>query len=112
MRSVLTQFDARATIEDAAVERMQAHAWPGNFRELRSVLTRALLATEGRHLRADGIDRQLPTVMRFSTSALQQVASEKVFSEFERTGRSVSKTSRNLGISRTTVYRHLGGRRS
>ena len=35
------------------------------------------------------------------------VASETIRREFERTGRSVSQTSRNLGISRTTVYRHL-----
>jgi transcriptional regulator of acetoin/glycerol metabolism len=41
-------------------------------------------------------------------STLQQVAAEAVRREFERTGRSVSQTSRNLGISRTTVYRHLG----
>ena len=46
-------------------------------------------------------------------SALQQGALHRVLSEFERTGHSVSQTSRNLGISRTTVYRYLreqGGR--
>jgi transcriptional regulator of acetoin/glycerol metabolism len=42
-----------------------------------------------------------------SASALQQGASALVQREFERTGGSVSQTSRNLGISRTTVYRHL-----
>jgi sigma-54 dependent transcriptional regulator, acetoin dehydrogenase operon transcriptional activator AcoR len=30
-----------------------------------------------------------------------------VLVEYERTGGSVSQTSRNLGISRTTVYRYL-----
>ena len=34
-------------------------------------------------------------------------ATELVLREFERTGRNVSLTSRNLAISRTTVYRHL-----
>ena len=40
-------------------------------------------------------------------SLLQRSAAELVRAEFERTGHSVSQTSRNLGISRTTVYRHL-----
>jgi transcriptional regulator of acetoin/glycerol metabolism len=32
---------------------------------------------------------------------------QRVLAEFERTGHSVSHTSRNLDISRTTVYRYL-----
>jgi transcriptional regulator of acetoin/glycerol metabolism len=32
---------------------------------------------------------------------------ERVLQEFERCGRSVARTSRSLGISRTTVYRYL-----
>ncbi len=32
---------------------------------------------------------------------------EQVIQEFERCGRSVARTSRSLGISRTTVYRYL-----
>jgi transcriptional regulator of acetoin/glycerol metabolism len=105
--AVLRRLDPRAAIDDAAIDRLQAHAWPGNFRELRAVLTRALLACDGHPIVAADVDRLLPTAQRHATSALQQVASETIRREFERTGRSVSQTSRNLGISRTTVYRHL-----
>jgi len=106
VRSVLAGLDAGATIGDDAIERLAWHAWPGNFRELRSVLTRALLAHADRRLTRADVDRLLPAASPPSASALQQGASEMVRHEFERTG-SVSQTSRNLGISRTTVYRHL-----
>ena len=105
--AVLRRLDARAAIDDAAIDRLQAHAWPGNFRELRAVLTRALLACDGHPIVAADVERLLPPAQRHATSALQQVASETIRREYERTGRSVSQTSRNLGISRTTVYRHL-----
>jgi len=104
---VLRRLDPRAAIADAAIDRLQAHAWPGNFRELRAVLTRALLACDGHPIAAADVDRLLPAAQRHATSALQQAASETIRREYERTGRSVSQTSRNLGISRTTVYRHL-----
>jgi len=106
-RSVLAALDAGATIADDAIERLARHTWPGNFRELRSVLTRALLARGDHRLARSDIDRLLPAASPGSASALQQGAGEMVRREFERTGHSVSQTSRNLGISRTTVYRHL-----
>ena len=105
--AVLRRLDPRAAIDDAAIDRLQAHGWPGNFRELRSVLTRALLSCGGRPILAADVERLLPPAQRGATSALQQVAAETIRREFERTGHSVSQTSRNLGISRTTVYRHL-----
>jgi transcriptional regulator of acetoin/glycerol metabolism len=40
-------------------------------------------------------------------SALQREADQSVRREYERNGRNISQTARELGISRTTVYRHL-----
>ena len=127
VRSVLATLNESATISDGAVEHLAGHPWPGNFRELRSVLTRALMGTAtqpvaaaamyatGRNMpwasvtltRSD-IELLIPAAAPAGASALQQGASEMIRREFERTGRSVAQTSRNLGISRTTVYRHLG----
>ena len=107
VRAMLASVDGGAAISDEAITRLTGHAWPGNFRELRSVLTRALLLGGDRRVTAGLLDRLLPATAPMAASLLQQGATELVRREFERTGQSVSLTSRNLGISRTTVYRHL-----
>jgi transcriptional regulator with PAS, ATPase and Fis domain len=109
VRCTLAAVDRGARIQDEAIARLASHAWPGNFRELRAVLTRAVLGAHGRPLGLAELEGLLPAAEAPGTSALQQNATEIVRREFERTGRSVSQTSRNLGISRTTVYRHLRG---
>lgn len=109
-RATLATIDARATITDDAVDRLARHHWPGNFRELRALLTRALLSGGVTYLQRAEIEPLLPagsSPAAVSRSALQTSASETVRREFERTGGNISLTSRNLGISRTTVYRHL-----
>lgn len=109
VRFALAAIDAQASISDAAVTWLKAYAWPGNFRELRSVLTRALLTQSTRRIDLPQLRSLLaaPRGAGADASALRQGATEAVLREFERSGRSVSRTSRNLGVSRTTVYRHL-----
>lgn len=112
VRSVLAGLDAEVRITDEAVGRLARHGWPGNFRELRTVLTRALLAAScrggARVLETADVVPLLPVASGAGPgSVLQQSATDLVLREFERNGRSVSRTSRSLGISRTTVYRHL-----
>ncbi|QEI07800.1 sigma-54-dependent Fis family transcriptional regulator [Pigmentiphaga aceris] len=114
-RNVLAAIDPMASISDEAVAQLSRLPWRGNMRELRAVLTRALLMHATRHLNIDDFASLCPTAAVESPghSALQQAALQRVVSEFERTGHSVSQTSRNLGVSRTTVYRYLreqGGR--
>lgn len=120
VRQVLASVSAGIGITDAAVERLAEHGWPGNFRELRAVLTRAVLAQrlcgDAAPIQLDTVDRLLPASHARSliaSSQLQRSGTELVLREFERSGYSVSRTSRSLGISRTTVYRHLreAGRR-
>ncbi len=109
VQATLAALDPAARIDDAAIARLAQHRWPGNFRELRSVLTRALLqaAQAGSpRLDAAAVDALLPATAPPAGSVLQQGASDLVRRAYERCG-SVSETARCLGISRTTVYRHL-----
>jgi transcriptional regulator with PAS, ATPase and Fis domain len=120
VHSLLHTLDRQAGISADAVQRLAGHGWPGNFRELRSVLTQALLArrSQGRNpqIGLADVDPLLPAaggatgaagVPGPAGSALRTGATDLVLREFERCGRSVSRTARSLGISRTTVYRHL-----
>ncbi len=109
VRHVLGLVDAHAAISADAIERLRRHAWVGNFRELRAVLTRAVIASDepSRLIARADIEALLPAADAGPASGLQQHADELVQREFERSGGSVSQTARTLGISRTTVYRHL-----
>ena len=107
VRSTLAALDSAASISDDAIARLAKERWPGNFRELRSLLTRVLLqADNGARITSNDVQRWLPDDPPAPASALQNAAGELVRREFERCG-SVSQTARALGISRTTVYRHL-----
>jgi transcriptional regulator of acetoin/glycerol metabolism len=113
---VLNGLAPGASITPAAIALLAIHSWPGNFRELRAVLTRALLARVDANAPLDvpELRPHVPARSGASTngaSALHVSATELVLREFERTGHNISLTSRNLAISRTTVYRHLRERR-
>ncbi|MEI6029041.1 MAG: sigma-54-dependent Fis family transcriptional regulator [Betaproteobacteria bacterium] len=115
---VLDQLDPAARLSPEALELLCEHDWPGNFRELRSVLTR-LLVEAGSDESVVHLDRHLvETVLpnrahgtevakAGAATSLQRAATQTVLQAFDRCGHSVSRTSRTLGISRTTVYRHL-----
>lgn len=115
---VLAELDPRATLSPQAMARLCQHDWPGNFRELRSMLTRLLLEAGGSgeelRLEQESVHALLPqaqgpalTPGSPAGSGLQRAATLTVVQAFDRCGCSVSRTSRSLGISRTTVYRHL-----
>lgn len=108
---LLQALQPDAQLQPAALQRLARHAWPGNFRELRACLARVLLTHPTGHITVADVDAVLPALppaAEHGPSQLQRGATEAVLAEFRRCG-SVSRTARCLGISRTTVYRHLRG---
>jgi transcriptional regulator of acetoin/glycerol metabolism len=146
------------TVDDEALARLRRHDWPGNFRELRALLTRALLEIDPQgadieltardvalHLppQASGATSPGPTGKAGSPGALlsitqpwldhqtplaasqafvshghgmpthgrslrlHEAATQAVAHSYHRHGGNVSLVARELGISRTTAYRHL-----
>ncbi len=111
LRFTLAHIDPGATISPAAAARLAEHSWPGNFRELRAVLTRALLAAHDRNIDLAEVESWLPDNAAASgaqaKAALREKVAEEVVREYQRSGGNVSRTARNLAISRNTVYHHL-----
>ena len=109
---------APPALADEARERLLAHAWPGNIRELRSVLERALLLARGadvldvRHLPADvgaapAGDGGGPAVRTGPARSLAEVEREHIELTLAVHGGNRTHAARELGISRATLIKKI-----
>jgi len=102
-------------LEADAVEALQAHAWPGNIRELRNVLERAMLAATSPVLRSG--DLRLNAAPRRSmvsaaavppmAETLKEVEWLHIQRVLEEEKGSVGRASKRLGIPRSSLYQKL-----
>ncbi len=99
------------TLEPDSIKTLQSYSWPGNIRELRNVIERAVLLSEQRSisikdLHFDGHSGNRSTYLDSSLtlSELEKQHIERVLQE-ER-GR-VEKAARRLGIPRSSLYQKL-----
>ncbi|HYD59549.1 MAG TPA: sigma-54-dependent Fis family transcriptional regulator [Noviherbaspirillum sp.] len=106
-RFVLARIDEDAAITEAALARLRTYHWPGNFRELRTMLTRALLAAPAGVIDAQQADAVLPPPAGAEPSSLRGKSAEEVLRVFRETGGNISVTAERLAIARNTVYRYV-----
>lgn len=105
-------------ISARAMSKLAAHSWPGNARELRNVLERALLVARGDEILADDLMIGSGTARRAdggqqekleeaSIRPLDEIAAEYVARAVDATGGNVRKAARLLRVSPSTVYAQL-----
>ena len=113
-----------------ALAALRAYSWPGNVRQLRNTLERAvLLANDGRittselppeivspaatlrpaaiSLPGDSTGTQLPAQTPGVPPPLREVERQQILAALEQTGWHRGKTAEMLGISPSTLYRRL-----
>jgi DNA-binding NtrC family response regulator len=98
-----------------ALDAMQGYRWPGNIRELRNALERAVLRAEGREiwpgdLGLGGVSAEATPAYgtRLSLAELEKLHIKRVL---EEEGGRVTDAAKRLGIPRSTLYvkiRELG----
>jgi DNA-binding NtrC family response regulator len=101
-------------VTPAAVALLEGHAWPGNIRELRNAVERAMILVDGdtigeEHLPPD-LQAQSPEVaaMRLPLGlALDQVEKDYILASLQRNGGNKARTAEVLGISEKTLYNKL-----
>ncbi len=104
-------------ISGAAMERLKLQPWTGNIRELRNVLSRALMEGEGTTLEEEEILRALPRAepirvvaapaAAVKTTRLQDAIEEHVLRVLRECEGNKLRAADLLGISRSTLYRML-----
>jgi DNA-binding NtrC family response regulator len=112
-----------------ALESLRAYSWPGNVRQLRNCLERAiLLANDGRITAAElppevsrtngsmpytpslgtaGIAPALDNATAANTGSLRDIEKQQIIAALERVGWHRGKAAEVLGISPSTLYRRL-----
>ncbi len=98
-------------IDDEAVAQLAARPWPGNIRELRSVLARLTLGEAAGEIDASKLGRvgamARPAAPEMPAGTLREAMRGQIREVFRQTGGNISETARRLRISRNTVYRSL-----
>jgi two-component system, NtrC family, response regulator HydG len=90
-----------------ATAAMASHSWPGNVREMHNRVQRAVVMAEQRLIRPE--DLGLPpaeTTAGMGLDTARTMAERDAISvTLTRVGRNITKASRELGVSRMTLYR-------
>ena len=95
------------TFTPDAVRALNAHAWPGNIRELQNRVQRATIMAEGKRVSASDlelIDAESARRQRTLKEAREQLEREVVEDALRRHGGKITAAAVELGISRPTLY--------
>ncbi len=94
-----------------AMRRLQAHSWPGNIRELRNVLERAVLSCEGGVLEPEDLGFDMERRASREEVPISLTLKEAERRLIERTlreeGGRVDSAALRLGISRSSLYQRI-----
>lgn len=112
IKAILQTFQVPLHLTPEALDMLKAYEWPGNIRELKGLLTRVLIACESGIVSGEDIQKILviPPSSEISESSTKNLATQEqgiILEAYERHSGNISAVSRELGISRNTVYKKL-----
>lgn len=99
-------FDAKA------IDKLTHYNFPGNVRELQYTMERAIIMSEGRTLSADDlifspIENAAQEISEPKDMNLGMVEKNTILRVIEKHNGNISKAAKELGITRTALYRRL-----
>lgn len=100
------------TFDSGFISKLKKHDFPGNVRELQYVLERAVIMTDGSTLKPDdlvfsSIERTINSSPENTTMNLDDLEKNTILTVLEKNKGNVSKSAKELGITRAALYRRL-----
>ncbi len=109
MRQANEELDRNVEGFDAsASEKLTRHTWPGNLREMKNTIKRAVLLARGNRITAADLDIVVP-VTAANVRPLHDAGSEleRIKAALQYAGGNKSLAARQLGIDRKTLYNKM-----
>lgn len=101
-------------VSAAFMERLKEYPFPGNIRELRNVIERAVILSEGQKLTESQLPKEFfpekPGILGIpeeSTGKLETIEKQHILKILKQTGGNKTRAAELLGIGITTLYRKL-----
>ncbi len=112
MRSFAKKADQRITgISKDFMERLQQHEWKGNIRELKNIIERAVILSNGPQLTVDSLPLELQTtnykpqtLSAFDLASVEKLHIQRVLNH---TKGNKTEAAKLLNIGLTTLYRKI-----
>lgn len=103
-----TPGEPQRPLSPAALKVLLRHPWPGNIRQLQSVLTVAHALAEGPHIEVCDLPEAFLDELQGLPAALSAPAATLDLGELLRdSDGNISQLARRLGVSRNTLYKRL-----
>jgi len=108
-RSSMRYRKSLSGFDRAAIEALHAHAWPGNVRELDHAVERAVLLAQGEVVCAGDLALEPAAAAggHLEEMPLEDVEKVLIQKALARFGGNVSQAAKQLGLSRSALYRRL-----
>ena len=97
-------------ISDEALKILKAYPWPGNLRELKSVINKAAILADSDIIMPNALPSHLTLNKEAQYRAprtLKDIEKEHIIDVLEKTGGNQSKASEILGINSKTLYKKI-----
>ena len=101
-------------IDEKAKVKLHQYAFPGNIRELQHSIERAVIMADNQAITARDLDLnssiETPVMMSQESSILRidEIEKSTILKAIERHDGNITKAARELGLTRTALYRRLG----
>ena len=103
-------------ISEAALRKLKQHNWPGNVRELQHAVERAIILAEKNVLQPQDFSfspmevapaTAAPAFTPDTSMPLHEIERETIRRVIEKNNGNISKAAKELGLTRTALYRRL-----
>ncbi len=97
-------------LTDAAMEGLAGYPWPGNIREIKSVIHKTMIFAESETIGVDDLPPHIPSRNKGtpkSQKTLEDVEREHILHVLKAVGGNQTRASEMLGINRKTLYKKI-----
>ena len=88
-------------------EKLKAHSWEGNIRELQNTIEKAVIMCEGNIIKPEILEVRIAQRTITEAQTLEEMERQLIGNAIEQCGGNLSQVAQQLGITRQTLYNKI-----